>query len=73
MLSSEPNDREEMTKSDDVLQVADKIGSQRKSDDKPVDPDFAARLFDNVKDVSDQDMQRLWDLAPSDGRHLSLL
>ncbi|WP_437767163.1 DUF2806 domain-containing protein [Sorangium sp. So ce281] len=28
--------------------------------DEPVDPDVYARIFDNVKDVSKADMQRLW-------------
>lgn len=28
--------------------------------DEPVDPDWFARFFDNVKDVSQQDMQKLW-------------
>jgi hypothetical protein len=28
--------------------------------DEPVDPDWFARFFDNVKDVSQENMQRLW-------------
>lgn len=28
--------------------------------DEPVDPDWFARFFDNVKDVSQEDMQKLW-------------
>ncbi|MDI3282085.1 DUF2806 domain-containing protein [Polyangium sp. 15x6] len=28
--------------------------------DEPVDPDWTARFFDNVKDVSNEDMQKLW-------------
>lgn len=43
-----------------VLQAAEEIGEQKKSDDKPVDPDFAARFFDGVKDVSNEEMQKIW-------------
>lgn len=28
--------------------------------DEPVDPDWIARFFDSIKDVSDADMQKLW-------------
>ena len=39
--------------------AADELGDKEVADHEP-DPDWTARFFDNVQDVSSEDMQRIW-------------
>lgn len=43
-----------------VLEAAEEIGDEKRTEEKPVDPDWTARFFDYAKDVSNEDMQKLW-------------
>ena len=42
-----------------VEDAADELGDKEVSDHEP-DPDWTARFFDGVQDVSSEDMQRIW-------------
>ena len=55
---------QEAKRQTNIEQVVGYAFNEKPSDeavsDAPVDPDWVARFFDNVKDVSDADMQKLW-------------
>ena len=60
VLSMEFQGRKQLANSSAVMEdAADALGDQLVDDHEP-DHDWTARFFDCVKDVSDEDMQKLW-------------